>query len=505
MFLLLGGLITALAWLWPGSYFCALLAWLGVFFLVTGLRRSEHPYRHSYYGAIILNSIGFYWLSYTISSFGGFGYLASFALFSLFVLLSSVQFLLAVLIWHNLPDKLRALCLSTPLAFVAAEVISIRLFPWHFGHSQLAFAPLAQVADLGGTFLISFLMFWLAEALCSLGRTKKISAAILFPVAMLTAATIYGSLRIRQIDQISAPALQVALVQANISVEEKHQVKLLIPNVLRYLELSKKIAQEQTLIVWPESVILSWIYSGIGSVQHDPRLPFLGENVPMLVGALTYKMDGSRYNSALAIMPDGSVPTPYHKQILMPFGEFVPFAATFPWLRDLAAGIEDFAAGNEIVLFDYPLLSKDQKQFTLRAAPLICYEDVVARLAREAVSNGATLLINLTNDGWFGNSAALRQHHLIASFRAIENRRYLLRATNTGLTAIVDPTGRTISELVPFSEGVLINQVRSIDYKSVFSRFNLEIWWQALSWLTLLLACFRIYRARIRPNTTVTP
>lgn len=496
MLLQLSGLITAIAWLWPGTPICATLGWLAVILLVSGLKYSLSPYRHTYQAALILNSIGFYWLSYAISSFGGFGYAATTAIFLLFVTLSSIQFLIAVFIWRNLPKILHKWAVSTAIAFTASEAISIRLFPWHFGHSQLAITPLAQLADLGGTLLLSFLMFWVVEAALVI-RTKPENKYIFaLPMICLMLAFGYGRYRIWQFSTVEAPSQQVALIQANISVKEKHDTRLIVPNVNRYLELSKKVAQKETLIIWPESVILSWIYDRIESIRYDPRLPDIGTGSSMLIGALTYDDDNNRYNSALAILPDGRVPYPYHKQILMPFGEFVPFADTFPWLRGLAGGIEDFSAGKDISVFNYPMHSLDGKKHYFKVAPLICYEDVVPGLARKAVNNGATLLVNLTNDAWFGHSAALRQHHLIASFRAIENRRYLLRATNTGLTAVVNPLGETIRQLRPFSDDILVSNVKSISYLGPQAYYNPQTIWQTLSWLLLILAVFRYCRQK---------
>ena len=98
---------------------------------------------------------------------------------------------------------------------------------------------------------------------------------------------------------------------------------------------------------------------------------------------------------------------------------------------------------------------EDGTPYTLKVAPLVCYEDTVPALARKATLGGSELLVNITYDTWFGRSAAPHEHHLIAAFRAIENRRFLVRATNSGLSAVVDPLGRTIARLPVFSEGTL--------------------------------------------------
>jgi apolipoprotein N-acyltransferase len=159
----------------------------------------------------------------------------------------------------------------------------------------------------------------------------------------------------------------------------------------------------------------------------------------------------------------------------MPFGEYTPLGGIFPWLKELNGMAGEFSAGKSAVVFQYPLDGAAEEK--LKVSPLICYEDIVPSLSREAVQEGAEILVNLTNDAWFGNTVAPHQHHLIASFRSIENHRYLLRSTNTGLTAIVDPVGRTVGSLPPYSEGVLRSEVIPFDNRTIYSVFGDRMWW----------------------------
>ena len=154
---------------------------------------------------------------------------------------------------------------------------------------------------------------------------------------------------------------------------------------------------------------------------------------------------------------------PYFKRVLIPFGEYMPLASYFSGLKELNAKAGVFSAGTQAVVFAYPMHRPDGTAYTLKVSPLICYEDTVPALARESVGQGAELLVNITSDSWFGRTLAPHQHHLIAAFRAIENRRYLIRATNTGLSAVVDPLGKTIARIPPFSEGTATAQVRLLE------------------------------------------
>jgi apolipoprotein N-acyltransferase len=173
--------------------------------------------------------------------------------------------------------------------------------------------------------------------------------------------------------------------------------------------------------------------------------------------------------------------------ILMPFGEYTPLASWLPFLRDINATAGQFTAGEAPKVLTFPLSSGAEA----RVAPLICYEDIIPSLAHEAVRNGAEVLINQTNDAWFGDTVAPYQHHLIASFRAIENRRYLLRSTNTGLTAVVDPVGRTLASLVPYSEGVLPMEVTLLSYRSIFSRYPVDLIWLLIAAVGVLIVVKR--------------
>ena len=173
---------------------------------------------------------------------------------------------------------------------------------------------------------------------------------------------------------------------------------------------------------------------------------------------------------------------PYFKQILIPFGEYMPLASCFPGLKELNAKAGVFSAGTEAEVFAYPMHRPDGTAYTLKVSPLICYEDTVPSLARESARKGAELLVNITSDTWFGRTLAPHQHHLIAAFRAIENRRFLIRATNTGLSAVVDPLGRTIARIPPFSEGTATATSQALELsKPLYHWVGDRPWWALLA------------------------
>jgi apolipoprotein N-acyltransferase len=491
----LAALSLSAAWWFPGSLGCALLGWVAAALIVWIALRSQHPYRVSYLAGVLIHPLAFYWLFDTIRSFGGFPLFGAAAVFALFTVISGLQFPLFILLYRGLPKFLDGAGLRTALAWTTTEFIAIRIFPWCFGHTQLAVTPLAQAASLGGAYLVTFMMFWLAEVLLRMRLGQLAPRRCLAPAALIIVLAMYGGIQIFSFQAVSGPVQKVILVQANVSIEEKHDMRFVVANRDRYADLSRAALEENALIIWPETVIQDYLPNSVGSAINDPRLPFWqGSFTSFLLGAVTFDSREEIYNSAVAVYRDGTVPRPYHKRILMPFGEYTPFGKIFPWLKELNGMAGEFSAGTKPTVFEYPL--DGAAEDTLAVSPLICFEDVVPGLSRESVQAGAELLVNLTNDGWFGNTIAPYQHHLIASFRAIENHRYLIRSTNTGLTGIVDPMGRTVSTLPPYSEGVLRGDVIPFSSRTVYSVLGDILWWVLVVLTSLSTVLVRVVRLR---------
>jgi apolipoprotein N-acyltransferase len=406
-------------------------------------------------------------------------------IFSLFVATGALMFLVFAAIHHNLGPGFDALALRSPVAIVLAELLTIRVFHWHYGHTQVAFSLFVQIADLGGAMLVSFLMFWLAEVGVRVVCFRERKRAFLIPVVACLLSLGYGAVMIATFHSPGQKTQEVLLVQGDPSFCGKRDAALGWRYVAGLYDLSRRSAREDTLVVWPEGVIPEYIPADLGSVRKDPALPWLRNGSAFLVGGYAYRSEREKYNTAFAVYPDGMVPPPYFKQILIPFGEYMPFASFIPWLNDLNTNAGVFCSGSETRVFAYPMKRRDGTEYTVKVAPLICYEDTVTELAREATRQGAELLVNLTYDTWFGQTAAPFQHHLIAIFRAIENRRYLVRSTSTGYTAVVNPLGKTVAHLRPYSEGQLAVEVGLSSYQSIYTQYIGERPWWALGVLSL--------------------
>jgi apolipoprotein N-acyltransferase len=471
---LLSGLAFSVAWLVTETIAGAVLGWVAAALLIYSVRARRACWP-AYSGGLVVYAVSFYWIYGTVARFGGFGLVISGLIFALYVASGALFFLVFAWTHHNLGSTFDAFALRSPTAIVIAELVTIRLFYWHFGHTQVAFTPFVQIAGIGGAMLVSFVMFWVAEAGVRILVFREWRPAFLLPAASFATALVYGTVMISALGSPFGEKQAVLLVQGPPSLAEKRDIDSIWQNLARIYELSRESSRAGSLIVWPEGTIPGYLPADLGSVQKEPSLPWLRDGSAFLVGAFASDTENKRYNTAFAVYPDGSVPFPYFKQILIPFGEYMPFASVFPWLNSLNENAGLFAPGREIKVFPYPLRHADGREYTAKVAPLICYEDTVPAPARDATRRGAELLVNLTYDTWFGRSVAPYQHHTIAIFRAIENRRFLVRSTYTGYTAVVNPLGKTIADIPPFSEGTLKVDVTLMNYHSSYTNYVGEL------------------------------
>jgi apolipoprotein N-acyltransferase len=482
---LIGAASLVAAWWNPGSSLCVALGWTSIAFFSAGLRAPKRRVFRFFVAGVLTYIGGFYWLLNTIKDFGGFPTVAAIAIFLLYACGSSVQFMVWAFSYSYLPNIFARLGIRTAVAWLIAHHFWIKIFPWDFGHTQLGFSPLAQLAGVGGVSAISFLMFWVVEVLSERRNVALLARLVAF--ASFAGALAYGFWIQEALTKYPGSTLSTVMIQGNVSLQHKHDMTYFTVNREQYLKTSAVVAQKDSLVIWPESTITEFIPATTSDATQVQILPFLNNGSAFLVGGLTYLSKEQYFNSSLLIRPDGTVDTPYHKMILMPFGEYTPFAKWLPWLEEINSTAGQFSAGSAPRVLSFKLSTGKEAKL----APLICYEDVVPLLAREATARGAEVLINQTNDAWFGNTVAPYQHHMIASFRAIENRRFLLRSTNTGVTAVVDPLGRTQASLLPYTESVLPMEITLLDYPSTFTALPIYLIWLLLSAFAAFLVVYR--------------
>lgn len=344
---------------------------------------------------------------------------------------------------------------SSPAGFFAAPALWVILeyvrshaltgFGWALlGYSQAPALAVIQIADMTGPYGVSFLVvlinlllyriFRAARGLQSAGHTAQIAVTGI-AVILCAASVTYGYAALRRDYSRAAPSSRVIVIQPNIPQELKWYAPARSFIADTYARMNKQASFGNTgLIIWPEAAL-----PGILGEAQDREMEreffamFADAGVPVLFGAVRIQ-DGEYFNSALLTDKTGNIETRYDKIHLVPFGEYVPLKKALPFLEAVVP-IGDMSRGTDYVLFG---------NNGLRFAALICFEDVFPELARAFVLKGADVLVNITNDAWYMHTAAAEQHFQASIFRAVENRRYLARSANTGVSGFVDPHGRVI-------------------------------------------------------------
>jgi apolipoprotein N-acyltransferase len=380
-----------------------------------------------------------------------------------------------------------ALAAVPPLLVV--EWLYPLLFPVYLGHALAERTTLVQMSDLGGPLLLSAFAATLNLTAFETWRwirgERALPAAVgTFAALALGAAWVYGATRIAEIERAGAgaPALRVGIVQGNLGVHEKGNEAAL--DHRRYLEQTRELLAEGDvdLVVWPETVYTRGLRG---------PLPISGDlvrqelRVPLLFGAAFVRGESGRrlaYNSALLVGADGVIRDLYEKNLLIPFTEYVPFAGLAPSIGERFVRASHFTAAGET-----PPLSLGP----WRMVTPICYEAVRPTFVRRMVTEAKPhLLVTLANDAWFGDSQGPWLHLAMAKLRAIEHRRYMVRATNSGVSAVIDPAGREVVRAGLLTRENLRATVRMLDRPTVYTRYG--------DWVGLLSAAIVVVASVLR-------
>ncbi|MGC8743671.1 MAG: apolipoprotein N-acyltransferase [Verrucomicrobiia bacterium] len=346
------------------------------------------------------------------------------------------------------------------IIWVGLEMIRARFltgFPWNpLGASQYRILPIIQISAITGVYGVSFLIVWLSVALAiavnlliknPLNRWMWLKPLVL-PVIFFALASIYGiCFLLSRSNDKKSPHIRVALVQPSIPqtmIWDKNE------NSYRFrklLELSRlALAAKPDILILPEAAVPGLfrydeeIYRSITTLAQE-------NNVWMIIGADDAELSASNtnkvlfYNCSFLISPRGFIEGRYAKQHLVIFGEYVPLSRFLPFLKYLTPiGDDEFTPGEKPVKFRITL-NKQSAVIRVNTSTVICFEDVIPHLVRNHIFDDLDFLVNLTNDGWFKQSSAQRQHAANAVFRSVENRVPLIRCTNNGLTCWIDEAG----------------------------------------------------------------
>ena len=431
-----------------------------------------------------------YWILIVLGQYGGLPLWVSVpALFLLSAYMAAYPALFCFLLsriagrsW-NRERSIAPLVWGAPVLWVGLEYgrgILLSGFPWmDLGYGLFSQPKLIQAADIGGHHLISFaLVLWNGLLVALIDRQRRAvrwdvhieRRLLIAAVAFFVFIGGYSMVRYQVVSLIAARSMhaRVAVVQGNIDQSLKWSPELKATTVDTYIRLSRQAiaGQDTELVVWPETALPFY-------PQQDPLIGRVSGftkagNTWLLTGAPLYTLSPQSgeqqiryYNGAILLGPDGGLHGSHAKQHLVPFGEYVPLRQWLPFLEPLVVSVGDFSVGQE----KGPMVLGP-----MRLGMLICYESIFPDISHETVLRGANLLVNITNDAWYGRSSAPYQSLAMAVFRAVENKRSLIRSANTGISGFVDPMGQVLQESAIFTEAALVSQVPMLEITTVFNR-----------------------------------
>lgn len=411
-----------------------------------------------------LMGFGVFWIRISIDQFGGVGTPLAATI--------AVAFALAMALYYGLAGWLGArlangsvgpaLLLVFPGAWVLTEWLRgwfLTGFPWlALGYSQID-APLGGLAPWLGVYGVSLgavlsagLLAYMATPACGRRYAATAALAVLWGLSAVGGTVQWGT--------TAGEPFRASVVQGNVEQELKWRPETLYPTLVTYLELTEE-AGDSRLVIWPETAVPAFASSVEDQLLRPLEAQAREAGRDMLVGIPLLEGDDRYYNGMLALGASGRAD--YRKRHLVPFGEFLPLKPLLePLLDFLTIPMSDFSAG-----------PRDRKPLLILAGHpagiSICYEDAFAEEVREALPEAA-FLVNASNDAWFGDSLAPHQHLEIARMRSKETGRYLLRATNTGVSAMIGPKGELIAQTRLFEPAVISARVEPLAGATPFVR-----------------------------------
>ena len=397
--------------------------------------------------------------------------------------------------------------LFAPILWAALEYLRSFLltgFPWaNLGYSQYLNLPFIQMVDMTGVYGLSFVivlvnatLFWVLHQWSK--KTFPFKEVITTAIILL-GFLIYGYMKMEVIHRqmIQNPPLKIGLVQGNIDQSIKWDESFQKETLKIYDKLSLRVSEEKPdLIIWPETATPFFFQD---AKEYQPLVLDVPKktNAFLLFGTPSYKIQKGKvnhYNSAYLLTPSGELIGKYDKIHLVPFGEYVPMQDLLFFLGSLGEGIGDFKSGKEIYNFSIP-----QGQFGV----LICFEIIFPDLCRRFVKKGANFLVTMTNDAWFGKTSAPYQHFSMATFRAVENRVFVARAANTGITGFIDPRGKILKQGGIFTEEAMNGIIRLSKDKTFYTLYGDVFAWCCSAFSIFLLACTLFQKSNPSPPQTM--
>ena len=470
---LYGGLLSLISgtalWL---SFYSPLfpLAWVALVpYLYFLLKRPAWKWVLIGHGLLVLTYLGgvLYWIPQILVVYGNLSWVVALPTFLLMLITLGLVLLPFSLLTRWVAEKsVSVALLCVPGFWLLTELCRnyflLNGFPWALlGYSQYPYSWIVQVADVAGVYLVSVLVMFGNAAFLGALWFKSFRPLVLFTVMFLV-ANLYGAYRVNYWQPDSGSVLKVALVQPNIGLSEgrEHYAGKYFNTLAGYYQQAANEGAQW--VIFPEApnpflYEQDFYFTSFWKRQTATHGAYLLFNTSLVETdpELHY------FNSAVLLGPQGEEVYRYHKTHLVPFGEYLPLAN---WLglffEPLVQEVGGFSPGQELRVGDVS---------GTRFATLICYEGIFPELSRECVRQGAEVLVIITNDSWYGRTAAPTQHLQMAAFRAIETRKPLLRCANSGYSVVINSLGQQGQKIGLFEEGVIITEIAGNNYRSIYS------------------------------------
>jgi len=456
---LLSGVLYALSFPLYDLWICAWVFAVPLFLSI----EDAGPRESLVYGALtgIVAWAGIlYWIAYVMDIYGEMSLFAASFLLLLLMVYMSMYF--AVFSWAaNRFIKGSGLSvLILPGIWILLELIRSNFvfsgFPWALaGHSQFSCKALIQVAEFGGVYLISGLILMMNVSVYRLMKKDLYSLSI--TIVLLALALVWGGWRMDTYE-LNKDELKVGIAQVNIEQEKKWLPEMVEPTIEMYSRLSASaVEQGARMVIWSETACNFFLFR-----QWEPTSKIVNltskYDVRFLIGSPAYEEE--KYYNRVWLVHKGKIEGSYDKVHLVPFGEYLPLAGLIePFFGNLTKGVGNFSKATDPAPIG-------------ESGILICFESVFDDMSRHLCKQGARYLVNVSNDAWFKTWSTPAQHLRFACFRAVENRRYLLRSVNHGISAVVDPLGRIVSEIGLLQEGVMVRTITKEDYITFYTSYG---------------------------------
>ena len=497
----ISGLVLSAAFPRASHGWLAWIAWLPLIFFVARTGSRRNAFMGGWFTGVIESFILLWWMPDVMANYGGMPSFLSWAAYTLLIAVLACYPAVVCAFTRHLMFRRGEICLLLfPFVWIvmelAASVTPFGGFPWLLaGYTQTRFIPVIQISDITGIYGVSFILICVNTALAwffhsetpqrgissKQGFIRRFLARenfmpLVSAAALVACVLVYGYIAVKRWEKIDAP-YQAALLQGNLSVDDAYDT-LYEKFEKGYVRMADTLAPNSAdILILPESSAPKLFQ---GDESYRRAMEKLAQRYPLglVLSNINYKerQDGTweHFNSAFFLAGDGSLAGVYDKIHLVPFGEYIPYKKLLFFAETVSKEMGGFNEGDELRIL--PLGGRP-------ANAVICFEAVFPDLVRRFSARGSQVIVNLTNDGWYGISSAPYHHLEVARARAVENRRFFLRAANTGFSAVIEPTGRIASQTGLGEEAICLGRFGFIEEKTFYSRFG-----NVFAWLCVIIS-----------------